>query len=387
MSRYTTQSNFLINIHSSHPVVKASCLIGLNPTLLFPVHLLTSRQPMRAAMAGSRCHSLEELSAGHSSTVSSLSLKSRSESTADNGSVKSIQFATINLPLLESPAASQISLSQQSNANTPASVMFRFKENKTASPGRGRERVREIAVGQAARRAFGSPVSPDRFIPKRTFADSASTAYRVSKHPQQLPPQQRLLRRRLPGDDPFLPSRPRRPATTPGLERPIRPRRPLRHRPRLVTDSAVVGSNPTYGRNDFLRQVSSGTAWGVGGTSPMLGDSLVTIPSETHRLLGRGTTAPVYAAQFLSRASTADEQGKHESRIALALDIDPSNRLLETIFPSIEAPLSPTSPEYERSAPFAWKDSAWKKVEREQCKHVSLVHLLIQFWGNILLAD
>ncbi|KAJ5762444.1 uncharacterized protein N7511_005826 [Penicillium nucicola] len=60
-----------------------------------------------------------------------------------------------------------------------------------------------------------------------------------------------------------------------------------------------------------------------------------------------------------------EEEEKHESRLALALDIDPATRLLRTFLPCLEAQPSPASPHYERLSPFVWKDSAWKKVERQ----------------------
>jgi hypothetical protein len=60
----------------------------------------------------------------------------------------------------------------------------------------------------------------------------------------------------------------------------------------------------------------------------------------------------------------------HELRLALALNIDPATRLLSTSLSYLDAPLDPTSPEFERLSPFVWKDSAWKKVEREHCEYM-----------------
>lgn len=83
----------------------------------------------------------------------------------------------------------------------------------------------------------------------------------------------------------------------------------------------------------------------------------------------RPMPAPTYAAEFFPRTPTADEQHKHESRLALALDIDLATRLLGTCSPSTESSPSPTSSDYERLSPFVWKDSAWRKAERDQCKY------------------
>lgn len=298
----------------------------------------------------------------------SLTSTPRAESAQGNGCVGLTDFATINLPLLEAPATSRTSLSLKSNTKAPNISQhapgWKDRTTATASPERGRSRTKVSPTAGAARKTYAGPISPDRFIPKRDF-DLSSTPFRVNKHPQQLSPREKLLRRRLPGDDPFLPAPHHLPPSLPA-QKPTPTRVPQRpqQRPRLVTESTVVGGN---GTNDFLRQVSSGTVWGVGGTSAVRGDSTVADSSPVLSP-GRHTAAPSYAANFLPRTPPADEQSKHESRLALALDIDPTTRLLETCTPSVESSPSPTSSDYERLSPFVWKDSAWKKVEREQCK-------------------
>jgi hypothetical protein len=110
----------------------------------------------------------------------------------------------------------------------------------------------------------------------------------------------------------------------------------------------------------------------VGGASAVLGGPLSTAASDTSIVTGSGPTAPNYVARFLPKKPEFDEEEKHESRLALALDIDPTTRLLGTFLPCFEAPLSPASPHYERLSPFVWKDNAWKKVEREHCKQMHL---------------
>ncbi|KAJ5101644.1 hypothetical protein NUU61_003866 [Penicillium alfredii] len=304
-------------------------------------------------MVDSRCHSFEDASwAGHHNNPSLVSLISQSESAKDDGNVGLIEFATIHLPLLESPAASQVSLPLKPMAKAPAHIVPRFKENQTTSPERGRARARGLVNGDVARRALGSSVSPDRFIPKRAFGDLPSTAFHVTKHPDQLSPQEKITRRRLPVDSPFLPSPGRRPATVTGPPRQTPLRQGPHHRPRLVTESG------------FTRQVSSGAVWGVGGTSPAVGDPQV-VSNGTRNISSRGSTAPVFVAQFLPKITATDEQDKHESRVALALDIDPTSRLLGTCQPCPSIPPSPASPDYERFSPFVWKDCAWKRGERE----------------------
>ncbi|KAJ5585533.1 uncharacterized protein N7459_005333 [Penicillium hispanicum] len=294
----------------------------------------------------------------------SLTSASRPGSSQESESARLTQFENFTLPLLESPASSQLSLSLKPRANE-LQLAPRLKENKAAgltSAERGRNISRAPLNRARARSTFRSPISPDRFIPKREFGESSSTPFRVNKHPQQLSPGERLLRRRLPGDDPFLPTPRRSPAFPGQRSTPTRLRQRPPQRPHLVTDSSVVGSN---GRSDFLRQVSSGAVWGVGGASAMLGDSSVASSSPSQSLVGRGTTASAFVATFLPRDTAAERQNKHESRLALALDIDRTTRLLGTCTASPDATPSPTSSHYEWFSPFVWKDSAWKKVERE----------------------
>jgi hypothetical protein len=125
-------------------------------------------------------------------------------------------------------------------------------------------------------------------------------------------------------------------------------------------------------RTDFLRQVSHGSVWGVGGISAIPADSSAAVSNGSGHDAGRSTTAPNYVAKFLPRRNAADDHNKHESRIALALDIDPTGRLLETSIACAEDHIRPTSTAHERYAPFVWKDNAWTKAEKDNCKSTLL---------------
>ncbi|KAJ5533097.1 hypothetical protein N7494_009649 [Penicillium frequentans] len=311
-------------------------------------------------MINSQCHSFEDASSAGSYNMPIIS-RSHSESSQDTGSVRRLQLTNTNFPFLKSPAGSQDLLPISNTRPVQATPVFQGNLSADAvSPERGRSRHRRPLNRVAARSAYSSPISPDRFIPKRDFAESPSTPYRVNKHPQQLSPRERLLRCRLPGEDPFLPtSQTRRsPAQSPRL---TRSRQSPLHRPLLISNLTFMSPNRP---NDFLRQVSSGGIWGVGGTSAMLGTS-VSATNGAPSLLGRRTTAPNFVAKFLPRSTKAEEQNKHESRIALALNIDPTTRLVGTCRTHVERPPGPTSPDYERFAPFVWNDSTWKKGNRE----------------------
>ncbi|KAJ5662744.1 hypothetical protein N7462_011670 [Penicillium macrosclerotiorum] len=316
-------------------------------------------------MVDSRCHSFEDVSSAHHHRMSLTSL-SQYESPQDSGPVILTEFATINLPLLDSPTSSQISLTLKPKASA-ANVTTRLKENRSVDsppPEQSRSRVRGNFNRQLTHGTFTGLISPDRFIPKREFTETPSTPYRINKYAYQLSPREKVVRRRLLGDDPFLSST-RRPSALHG-QRPAsaRPRQRPYQQPHLVTDSTIMGANS---RNDFIRQVSARAVWGVGGTSAALGDSstVAPVPNETRSVSSRGSSAPRFVAKFLPINTRADDQNKHESRLALALDIDPTTRLLGTCMRCEENAPSPASPDYERLSPFVWKDSTWKKVEME----------------------
>jgi hypothetical protein len=85
----------------------------------------------------------------------------------------------------------------------------------------------------------------------------------------------------------------------------------------------------------------------------------------------------MYNAQFLPHIASIEEQRKYESRVALALNIDPAKRLLEShnVWSLLESTPAPSSHNYERYSPLAWKDNAWRRAERNICKY-KLIFLL-----------
>ena len=321
-------------------------------------------------MIDSRCHSFEAipLRRYHDTSLTSLS---RSDSSHEGVSSGLMHFASFTLPFPGSPANSQLSLSLEPETSR-FQLTLSSKENeegKYSPRERGRSRNRAPLRVKCARNSFQSPDSPDRFIPKREFGECPSTPYRVNKRPQQLSPDERLRRRRLPGDDPFLPTRRglsgfhrQSPVSNQLLQR-------LSHRPHLVTDPVIRRSNDP---NERLRQINSGAVRGFGGASAMVGDLSVADFSTSQGVTSRGTAAPATVARFLSRNTAVDDQNKYESRVALALDIDRTTRLLNTSASCPDVTPSPTSVHHERFSPFVWKESAWKRVERDRCKYCIL---------------
>lgn len=323
-------------------------------------------------MVDSRSHSFEDTSSTSNPNQSLTSL-SQSESSQDGGSLQITESATINLRLTDSSASTQNSLLLRPTPKA-AHIRTHSQENREAtsptpsSPERGRRVLRGPPTSNASRAAFRSPISPDRFIPKREFGNHSSTSYRVNKHPFLLSPRERIFRRRSPGEDPFLPT-PRQSPVSPGRRpTPTRPPQGPHQRPHLVADSIALGSSAP---NDFLRRFSAGAVWGVGGASAVLGQPPATISNGTRSISGRGGASPAFVARFLPRITRHDDLNKHESRLALALDIDPATRLIDICTAREEESPSPASKDFERYSPFVWKDSAWKRVERGHCKFMT----------------
>lgn len=301
------------------------------------------------------------------------------------GSAKAAGLATAQSPISRDASSSDDDFqsfppSPDRKADTSPSSVLRSEESgdfrdahasidgSATSPGasamRGRRRNRRCASAGSTIHAPRSPTSPDRFIPARESFDCPATPFRVSKSPRHLSPEEKLLRRRDPSADPFMPTRSRRAASVPRLGS-QHERRLTRYLPHLVSDSAIAGSRDPIEASDLLRQVSAGAVWNVGGSSAAMGGPPVGISDGMGGLIGSGTTAPMYVANFLEKTTPAEEREKHESRLALALDIDQTNRLLDICRPPahLYSKPSPSSPHYERYCPLTWKDNAWKRAE------------------------
>lgn len=352
-------------------------------TTILLSHLSVPHRQNVAAMIHSMCRSSEDLSFLTASPSAPPELISDYSSDDESGPASSGSFSGLSTPPDDNLQLYPLERAHVDANTTLESPVRNTRRRRAAykprdlptiehvlsdpdhSDGRGRGRIRRCPnVGSIGGRSR-SPVSPDRFIPPRAFADPPSTPFRVCKNPKRLSPDEKLLRRRLPSADPFLPTRRRRANTAP------RPRVYSPHYgPHLVNDSAIAGSLSSQESGDPARQVSLGAVWNVGGTSVALNKSSLAIPDGTGGLLSSGTTAPMHTAKFYPKRALVYGPEKHESRIALALDIDPASRLLNTcnLSPSPEFTPSPSSPDYERFSPFVWKDSAWKKAEREDCK-------------------
>ncbi|KAA8648770.1 WD40 repeat domain-containing protein [Aspergillus tanneri] len=289
---------------------------------------------------------------------------SRSESTSKYG--QSTYFPSIDKAkdfgsILVAPAASN---KEPTNSDAQPSPTPLVRPVLPASNAKRRIRERRYTVSGAIGEDPKSPVLLDRFIPDREFINSPSTLFRVGKRPQELSPDEKFLRHRSPREDPFMPGRIRRFTRT---LRVVSSRFNSTHYgPHLVSDSATTASGSHRSRVS-PRQISDGAVWHVGGTSAALGRRPMAVIDDAGAPIASGTTAPTYTAKFLPQVTSTEDQKKHESRVALALDIDPAARLLKQCkrWPLLESTPDPSTRDYERSSPLVWKDNAWKKAERD----------------------
>lgn len=223
---------------------------------------------------------------------------------------------------------------------------------------RGPNRRCSIATGDSCKRLS----SPDRFVPPRDHAHSSSKPFRLSKSPQLLSLDEKLLRKRDHSVDPFTASK----VTPVGLSRrntvPERRFSP-RYLPRLTND-AIVTPGPDRPENSHRsRQISAGAVWNVGGPSAATGGPPAGISDGHGGLVGSGTNAPMYLAKFISADTPHQDLERHESRLALALDIDQATRVLNISNAEPQSDLSPSSPQYGKRSPFTWKDNTWMRAE------------------------
>ncbi|KAI4926585.1 hypothetical protein J4E85_006879 [Alternaria conjuncta] len=106
------------------------------------------------------------------------------------------------------------------------------------------------------------------------------------------------------------------------------------------------------------RQISAGAVWNVGGPSAV-SDTVVAVSTGRGGMLGSGTNAPLYKSAFLNRADPDAELEAYERRLALALDIDPTDRILQ----HSSSPVSSSSPHSgpASQAKHVWRDGAWTR--------------------------
>lgn len=171
------------------------------------------------------------------------------------------------------------------------------------------------------RRLFASS-PPDRYIADRGASQSPSRTFHLSKAPHKLSVAEKILRHNANNSNPFTPTG----QTRTGAERTLRSVNPTRQRTASITSVLDV---PRYLTTTHNRVASIGAVWNVGGnaaanyTGPVQG-----ISDGRGGMIGSGTNAPIYTSNFFEEGPTQIDQDCLEGRLAVALDIDQTNRIL-----------------------------------------------------------
>lgn len=201
--------------------------------------------------------------------------------------------------------------------------------------------------------------APDRFISSRRSPAVNRESFEVNKPAKHLTADERVTRNSLESVDPFS----RRLRRSGRLDDELRS---LREAHSILTRRANFqrhGVNASIRRGSVTlgsRQVSAGGVWNVGGTSPV-SDTVLGVSNGRGGILGSGTNAPLYTSMFLSRSDPEAELEAYERRLALALEVNQADRVLEhstptssPVAPNWSNPQSPTS-----RTRHVWRDSSW----------------------------
>lgn len=245
--------------------------------------------------------------------------------------------------------------------NPPVPPKARHDSPIVQTPRKQQTKSSKGTGANAASKRSNGPISQDRFIPDREFINSPSSPFRIGKAPQDLSPEEKILRQRLPGDDPFMPARRK---ISSSRRRVVSNRvNSTRYGPHLVNDPAIMSVGSRHGSRAFSRQISNGAVWQVGGISAAVGQQPVSDVVRSRALASRWN-APMYNAQFIPHLAPSEDKKKHEARVALALDVDPTTRLLKQNkhWPFLAC----------MQNPLAWKDNAWRKAGAENCRFQAL---------------
>ncbi|KAI1937556.1 hypothetical protein LOZ66_003835 [Ophidiomyces ophidiicola] len=212
--------------------------------------------------------------------------------------------------------------------------------------------------------------SPDRFVSSNGPQSPPEVQYHVSKPCDLLSPYEKAHRMRDPNADAF--SLPISARVVTSAARQTTDRRLIPYqRPRHIVNQTFPGDpfrtsrdEPGESEDDIEqghREVSVGAVWLVGGVSQAFSNSRSRLDHSRSTIQ---TAAPWYPAKFSRKETDAEQHRMHETRVALALDLDPAARILEVSVPQSppSTPSKPTSP-IESCSLHGWKDGEWMRSD------------------------
>ncbi len=197
--------------------------------------------------------------------------------------------------------------------------------------------------------------TPDRFIALRRPPPATRESFELNKPMDRREEECTTPRKRRLASDPFD-HRLRR------SERLNHELRGLREAHSIILGRAGGNRSTNFRQTSvFLstRQISSGAVWNVGGPSAV-SDTVVGVSTGNGGMLGVGTNAPLYKSAFLNRADPEAELEAYERRLALALDVDQTERVLHHS-PPPSSPLKAGCESSTSPAKTVWRDGGWVK--------------------------
>ena len=211
------------------------------------------------------------------------------------------------------------------------------------------------------------PATPDRYMSNRFSPQDASKTFRISKSPHKLSSRERLLRHPSATPDPFspliVPRRREAQNTTlvyrDALARPVRPRT-------IGVTNVLALPQDTLALQD--RQVSAGAVWNVGGsTTATHSGPIRSISDGRGGFFSSGSNAPMFMSHFFDDDLLDHNMERMESRLAAALDIDLTSRVLNhsRLAPASRS-ASTGSVGIKRKAPYIQPRTDWRHGEWTQ---------------------
>lgn len=228
---------------------------------------------------------------------------------------------------------SAVSSSVQSLARHPSMLLRQCERNATL-------RQRRLMSGGAQ--------TPDRFIPTRSGTPNKESL---------LLARQRLKQPRfavsMPLSDPFGPA----------------PSRSLRMAEQYATlrvppaPPRYVGRGTRAEESPGNRAPSTGSVWTVGGT--LVTEGIASVTNGRGGRVTSGTNAPHFSADFLGKKMPSEDEIMHSRRLAVALGIDQSARMLVHGSTGSPSPDSPATPSGTSASPKSigrvWRDGVWQE--------------------------
>ncbi|CAO2651096.1 Nn.00g093930.m01.CDS01 [Neocucurbitaria sp. VM-36] len=236
--------------------------------------------------------------------------------------------------------------------NSSSGKLHRLPLRDSSSPLRPFQRVARGNFSSTPRQSQSG--TPDRFIACRRPPTVTRESFELNKPAERLETERKAGRGSRSSADVFS----RRLRRSGRLNDELRG---LREAHSLITERTSANRRNANFRHSSqplsVRQVSAGAVWNVGGPSAV-SDTVVGVSTAQGGMLGRGTNAPLYKSSFLNRADPEAELEAYERRLALALNVDQVDRILQHSPVSL-SPYSKKLGGATLDVKHVWRDGAW----------------------------